>query len=328
MRNLLFKDALELEVNIIGYHNQGESIVFFVRTDGYIAYAGLVDCYKTKDINVVKMLLEKEQIKKLDFVCWTHPHDDHTVGMDEIWDEYCTDETCFYCTDIVTADPDLYSEEALEVFGKITDIHKLHKKKKTDITYVTDFKQLERLMCVGNAMQYEFKICSFAPKSAMLGEREISNKEEQGNIYSVGLYLFLGEYSVMLAGDVENQTLRRIKDDDMEYPVDYIKIPHHGSVSASFLPDKLKNLEILAPSIATTTLSRRQGLPQKEIIENYFKWGCQEIYATGNIENHNSYGCGYGIIKTTFDILEKNEYIETELFGNAGQLYEKQVEER
>ena len=32
----------------------------------------------------------------------------------------------------------------------------------------------------------------------------------------------------------------------------------------------------------------------------------------------------YGIIKTTFDILEKNEYIETELIGDAV-AYEKEI---
>ena len=54
---------------MIGYHDQGESIVFFIKTDGIAAYTGLVDCYKTEDQNAVKMVLEKERIKKVDFVC-------------------------------------------------------------------------------------------------------------------------------------------------------------------------------------------------------------------------------------------------------------------
>ncbi len=44
---------------MIGYHDQGESIVFFIKTDGIAAYTGLVDCYKTEDQNAVKMVLEK-----------------------------------------------------------------------------------------------------------------------------------------------------------------------------------------------------------------------------------------------------------------------------
>ena len=77
---------------MIGYHDQGESVVFFIKTDGMVAYTGLVDCYKTEEQNAVKMVLEKERIKKVDFVCWTPPHDDYTRGLDEIWKGYCTKE--------------------------------------------------------------------------------------------------------------------------------------------------------------------------------------------------------------------------------------------
>ena len=120
---IIFEDSLKLELNVIGYHDQGESVVFFIKTDGMVAQTGLVDCYKTEEQNAVKMVLEKERIKKVDFVCWTHPHDDHTRGLDEIWKEYCTKETCFCCSDIIEADLELYSKEAKMLFESIADIH-------------------------------------------------------------------------------------------------------------------------------------------------------------------------------------------------------------
>lgn len=324
MRNLLFEDSLKLELNVIGYHNQGESIVFFIKTDEVVAYTGLVDCYKTEELNVLKMLLQKEKVEKIDFVCWTHPHDDHTIGLDEIWKEYCTEETCFCCTDIIIPeDKELYSTEAMTIFENIKKVHISTKRKKLRITHLKDSTLAERLQCVGNTNTYAFKIQSFAPNSAILGERLVGDKEEKGNAYSIGLFLFIGEYSIMLAGDVENQTIRRIADWNLEYPVDYIKIPHHGSKSASFLVDKLSGLDVLAPSIATTTLFRIHRLPRKEILNKYSEWGCDEIYTTGNIEKEEP-GDGFGIIRTTFDILEKNEFIETELIGDAA-VYKKEI---
>ena len=317
MRKLFFEDSLKLELNVIGYHDQGESIVFFIKTDGIAAYTGLMDCYKTEDQNAVKMVLEKEQVEKIDFVCWTHPHDDHTQGLGEIWKQYCTKDTCFCCTDIIQADLDLYSEEAKLLFQNIRGIHTSSKRKKMRIMYLKDSTQAERLLCVGNTKKYEFRIQSFAPNSAILGERFIGSRDQQGNAYSVGLFLFLGQYSIMLAGDVENQTIRRIADGDIEYPVDYIKIPHHGSKSASFLPDKMRGLNLLAPDIAATTLFRIHSLPEEQVLAKYDNWGCGEIYLTGNMEKGKD-TVGYGIVKTTFDILEQNEYdIETELIGDA-----------
>ena len=317
MRKLFFEDSLKLEVNVIGYQEQGESIVFFIKTDEMVAYTGLVDCYKTEEQNVVKMVLEKEGIEKIDFVCWTHPHDDHTIGLDEIWKQYCTKDTCFCCTDIIETDLDLYSKEAKILFKDIRDVHRSSKRKKMRIMYLKDATQVERLRCVGNAKQYEFRIQSFAPNSAMLGERLIENKDQRGNAYSIGLFLFLGQYSIMLAGDVENPTMHRIADGDIEYPVDFIKIPHHGSLSASFLPDKMQELDLLFSGIAASTLFRIHRLPREEVLTKYYNWGCKEIYLTGNIEEGKD-TMGYGIVKTTFDILEKNEYdIETELIGDA-----------
>ena len=302
---------------MIGYHDQGESVVFFIKTDGMVAYTGLVDCYKTEEQNAVKMVLEEERIKKVDFVCWTHPHDDHTRGLDEIWKEYCTKETCFCCSDIIEADLELYSKEAKMLFESIADVHTSPKREKMKIMYLKDATQVERLRCVGNTKQYEFRIQSFAPNSAKLAERLIEDKDQKGNEYSIGLFLFLGQYSIMLAGDVENPTMRRIADSDVEYPVDFIKIPHHGSMSASFLPEKMRELDLLPPGIVASTLFRIHRLPREEAFAKYYNWGCKEIYLTGNIEGERD-TVGYGIVKTTFDILEKSEYdIETKLIGDA-----------
>ena len=104
-----------------------------------------MDCYKTEEQNAVKMVLEKERIKKVDFVCWTHPHDDHTRGLDEIWKEYCTTETCFCCSDIIEADLELYSKEAKMLFESIADIHTSPKREKMKIMYLKDATQVERL---------------------------------------------------------------------------------------------------------------------------------------------------------------------------------------
>ena len=145
MRKLFFEDSLKLELNVIGYHDQGESVVFFIKTDGMVAQTGLVDCYKTEEQNAVKMVLEKERIKKVDFVCQTHPHDDHTRGLDEIWKEYCTKETCFCCSDIIEADLELYSKEAKMLFESIADVHTSPKREKMKIMYLKDATQVERL---------------------------------------------------------------------------------------------------------------------------------------------------------------------------------------
>ena len=74
------------------------------------------------------------------------------------------------------------SIELEKVYGKVRLDWIGYEPIKIDIMYLTDFMQAERLRCIGGTKQYVFKICSFTPKSAMLGERIIGDKEARGNV--------------------------------------------------------------------------------------------------------------------------------------------------
>ena len=77
-------------------------------------------------------------------------------------------------------------------------------------------------------------------------------------------------------------------------------------------------MNISAPNVATTTLYRKGQLPKRKVLAKYRMWGTDIICATGNIDDREKDINTYGIIKTTFDVLEQKEYlIETQIEGNA-----------
>lgn len=323
MRRLFYTDSLELEINLIGYKKQGEAILFFIKADKRVVYAGLVDCYKSSRCDAIRNVLKKENVKRLDFVCWTHPHDDHTRGLEEILNEFCDNKSVFWATDIITKDYELYSENSGKLYKKMNEIHMEGTSEKLVVKYAKDSTIMEKLICTG-VDDYCFQIQSFAPDSTLLAEQVVMDKEEKGNLYSIGLIINIGRYYIFLGGDVENKTFKSIQEFSIQFPIDYIKIPHHGSPSASFLVDKMDALSILPPSIATTTVYRKHSIPKKEVLDKYYIWGTNSIYSTGNIENYKKDNLEYGLIRTTFDILEKREYqIETELEANAVEVKKK-----
>lgn len=59
---------------IIGYKNQGETILIVIEVDENPVFCILVDSYYHKDINIVEKILEEKKIKGIDIICWTHPH--------------------------------------------------------------------------------------------------------------------------------------------------------------------------------------------------------------------------------------------------------------
>ena len=102
---------LYLEVYLLGYPGQGESILFLIKTiedKDVILYSGVIDSYENNGTNKTIELLECLNIKKLNFLCWTHPDIDHSLGIDTILQRYTNKETR-----VVLPDALLYLEERL-----------------------------------------------------------------------------------------------------------------------------------------------------------------------------------------------------------------------
>lgn len=321
MRNIFFNDTLELELNVIGYKYKGETIVFFLRADGNVVYSGLVDCYEDLSGNIAVDLLSDANRKCFDFVCWTHPHDDHTIGMDKIITQYCSQETRFWMSPIAFEDYRNWSKSSKSAITELFSIINSRKRCKVSIKTANNFQILDKIVIkdISSPRSFSFEISSFAPDSNLLLKRIDKDTQIGMNLYSIGLLISIGEYKIMLAGDVENQTIDYIDDYYFNSPIDYIKIPHHSSDSSLRLIDKLKSLDIPAPNIAATTVYRIHNLPDKNVLKNYYSWHRGiEIYSTGDVDCAARDTCSVGIIQTTFDILEEREFaIETLLKGNA-----------
>ena len=80
-------DAPTLEVHLLG-GGKGESVVLKL-PDGQW---GVVDCYSgsvtNPDANPTTQFLRSRGVTTLLFVCLTHPHDDHFLGMVKLIEEF------------------------------------------------------------------------------------------------------------------------------------------------------------------------------------------------------------------------------------------------
>jgi beta-lactamase superfamily II metal-dependent hydrolase len=322
-KDIFFDSSLTFELNVIGYKTKGECVLAVLKADGKVAFVGLIDCYRDAEGNEAIRILHDAGRKHFDFVCWTHPHDDHSIGMDEVVQNYCDHDTFFWMPWMGTKDTSPFSREARATYQSLFDVIELKKKAKMHVNTVSNGMRLESFLCRKNDgfSKYRFSIFSFAPSGELLTANLVNNVKTVGNLFSVGLNISIGEFNVMLAGDVENRTFAIIPDFDIVAPIDYIKIPHHASSSGVGLVEKLKNLDIDAPSIASTTVFRTHSLPDPSVLSVYKRWSPQmQVYSSGSIDG-NKDDLRYGIVQTRFDILQKEEVaIETELFGNAVQV--------
>ncbi len=77
-----------LENYVIGYKKEGESIVVLFKQDDDVIFSMVIDSYERSANETIK-ILEKNKVKTLDFLVWTHPHKDHSVGIKRILDLFC-----------------------------------------------------------------------------------------------------------------------------------------------------------------------------------------------------------------------------------------------
>lgn len=320
MNNFLFLDSLKFELYLIGYKHKGESIVFFIKCDNKVAYAGIVDSYEYSSLNIAIKLLKENNRDFFDFICCTHPHEDHIKGMESIIETYCNEKTNIWISPIRHLN-DKYSELSQNLYNKFFNIIKLKKKSKPEINEVSNCMTLYKNRICKNTQYYNFEIKSFAPKGSLILAEKMKmtySNINNINLFSIGLIITIGNFNILLGGDVENTTINKIPDYNIDYIFDYVKIPHHGSDTSDSLIDRLKNYEVTPQNITTTTYKNHE-LPKIDVLKKYQNLGKEtKIYISENINDNISNIEDYGLIKTTFDILEQAPYpIETILKGNA-----------
>lgn len=85
---------VRLRIFVIGYSDQGESIVtLFMDEHEHVFYTMVVDCYAKGDVNKTKELLDKFHVVHIDLLCWSHPDKDHSVGVDTLIENFCDDRS-------------------------------------------------------------------------------------------------------------------------------------------------------------------------------------------------------------------------------------------
>ena len=279
MAKKLIRDFHEifLDIYLIGYQTEGESIVCCLKTDDEISpflFTSVIDCYRNEKFNYTVQLLEKLNISKLDLLCWTHPDEDHTLGIDELIQKYVDNNT------VVSIPISLLEHK--ENFNKIsqqccnTILSRLKQRKnanKIQLQYTSNGMEVYSAEYLSKSQDksYSLKIKALAPAAALIGNF-LNRKTIENNIFSIALYLQFGMLNVLFTGDVENNTIRALQNTwDLPNNFHYIKIPHHGSQSSSKFIDLLESQKkpTFTGSTACSTVFSKVGLPDKKILKRY-----------------------------------------------------------
>lgn len=220
---------------------QGDSILVQVNNKNLLIDAGPND-----STDKLISYLDKQNIKKLDYVVATHPHEDHIGGMDVVVDKYDIGE--------------FYAPKKTANTRTFESMVKALKDKNLKITPAKAGISLD----LGENVKCEM----LAPNSTTY---------EEVNNYSAVIKITYGSSKFLFTGDAEKLSEEEILNKNYDVSADVLKVGHHGSSTSS----SKAFLDKVSPKIAVISLGENNdyGHPHRETTNELKKRNIQ-VYRT------------------------------------------------
>lgn len=314
------KENLFINVYHLGYSKQGEgSVVILYTASGKVLYSLAIDCFTEQQCNMTDDILKHWKLKnRLNMFIWTHPHDDHSIGVDKMIDEYCRKESIICMANIFGMEEHCSEVCKNNIHYIRTLTHRKSVKNKWNIKPMSHFPEIIDEVLFDGACDIKSLTVQCISPFSELGGLEGSKGNPDFNMMGIGCILKIkikNEYiNFLFAGDMEYYTIEKlIEENDESIPTvyNYIKIPHHGSENAENMIEYLGLHEGLKSEFASTSIFLKYGLPKEKVLEKY-KTVVKQISCTSDIIGKQY---GLGAIKLVYDLQAKK--VCHEFYGTA-----------
>lgn len=257
------------QIYVVGHSTQGECIIVTLHGDQSIIYSCVVDSFVFDDKIVPKELLHEMGIEHITDLFWTHPHDDHSNGILELIADFGP-KNVYIPSELQTL-PQNCTSISTQVLTTLNtyrtyDRRSPHQPKIQSIA--TNTTLYDDAFRVG-PYKIPFNMFTIAPCSGKVRQNSINEHFSSLNDYSIVVSLNIGDFSLLLTGDVQNRMIAYAADDlfrTVPTP-NILKIPHHGSKESLDIVDLFDDDSPV--DIAITTAKRTSGLPRDEALQFY-----------------------------------------------------------
>lgn len=343
-------DDLTVDIHVIGYIPQGESTILFIKNKGEILYSIVTDCYSSSIFAKVEDILSKNGVDDINVFIWTHPHFDHSKGIEEflkakdkskkahVFLPKCVDSkmdgymVAKKTKEIVTFLHDNYNTGARSRYHTI-DVD-------LDCDTNTEYSMIS-IHDKNTHSSYLGTIHFLLPNSKII-DYEKAKLDPQIhpridiNVFSIVHFFSINRGCYLLCGDYKNCDEKNWIE---QLPIDnirFIKIPHHGSNKANEVINTLKYMiekrgcqdeeegnenegkKVLfdrenksISDASVTTVFTSKNLPDNGILSDYSDIS-KKVYCTGNQKSLK-----YGYVNLVYSVSNGGELIKANLEGSA-----------
>lgn len=295
---------VELHIHVLGYFPQGESILIILWDDydKCVLRSIMVDCYEKSGRNEMNRFLNKYKLdtNKLDYLIWTHPDLDHSLGIPRIVKNYSNQKTKI----LIPAGfkNELFKNRSTNLYKSAFSVLQKSIKDKEGVISVATSGLYSKAPTILDKYQdgindgFNFSIEILAPFSEDSFRWTNVMKYFNKNDISIAFNIRFGPYRFFFGGDTMNYAITKI-DEDRMIDTMFIKIPHHGSSTSDSLPNCHKNIltnskkkfKRVVTAVTTMFENHPTHLPDNIVLDKY-KCFSRKILHTNVNGNAKQYG--------------------------------------
>lgn len=229
----------------------------------------LIDAGDMNRGKAVVEALKRRNVQQIDYFIATHPHPDHIGGSAEVF-------KAFRVLNVIDngQGPSLPSAPAVKSVPKKPTAKPAAKSPPSLSRFYDDYKAAvtasgANYAATSPGMRYDLGggalLTVIAPSEPLFTREHMRTGGNEPNANSIVMRLDYGRFSMMLAGDAEEQTEHRLLTKDLDLEARVLKVGHHGSKYAS--SDGF--LKRVKPEIAIVSCGawNRYGHPSQAVLD-------------------------------------------------------------
>lgn len=299
---------LRLHVYVVGYQPEGESIIFIISENDEIVFTIVTDCYRKSECDEVSKILESYSKPKIDLFVWTHPHDDHSIGIEQLLSNFDQDRNCHIIIPnglhrLVKLSKNNLTGNAINVFNYLKEHYNHPDNCESDrhcnyhnVDFDVDSMEEKKFSFLFKSTGYDQSLPAIltilGPESVLALQNTDGTVVPVLNHLSVVYILDVNGLKFLVTGDLSNKGSIAISDGWFK-DFQFLKIPHHGSEEPKSFISRVTLNEDPDP-IAVSTISLKNKLPLPKVLDKYKK-ALSNVYVTHNVNdlvnNRNAFGC-------------------------------------
>lgn len=271
---LFVLDSPRAEFNLVACDvGQGDALLAFYKTDQILIDGG-------PNSSVLDCLSRYMPFwdKKIELVVLTHPEKDHFRGLIDVFENYKVDTFLALPIDSSSQEYGLLKDKVGS--GRVRVIEPdVGKEVRVGLMHFVILHPSQKFLAENSSFKEVEKIDQ---NTSVLGARTTSKSP---NDFSINLILSFGEFDALLTGDLSPSSALEVESAfsslglSSKLPLEYIKVPHHGSKNG--LTQDL--LELVKPKVAVISVGKNSyGHPHKEMLDMLSSFGVS-VFRTDEI---------------------------------------------